>query len=307
MTYSTYGKFLALMSNFDSSIKYLTNLLAQQSISLHFDSIELATIRNDLAYAYRDSSRYSEALEQYKMALDLKRNCVPLDEIDLATTYSDMGWLFMNMNDLEKARNLHQDTLAIRKRYLSNNPSDTARLEVAMSLNCLGLVLAYSSEFDLAKKYLQELLDIRERCLPPKHPYTAMSCSSLGSYFELIGDDDKALKMYERALSIYKSSVPPTHQIPQSSYRSVGEIYLKQGKWQEATVHLQAFLTFNCNLNNARRATVLSELGKAFFELGNYQRALGSCQEALIIAINIKNNALISKLTKMIELVKSKS
>jgi tetratricopeptide (TPR) repeat protein len=292
-----------MMSHFDSAIDYLTKLLVQQSVQqLQLNNIELATIHNDLAYAYRESSPHSKALEHYTIALDLKRNRVPLDEIDLATTYSDMGWLWMNMNELEKARNFHQEALTIRRRDFINNRSDTA-----MSLNCLGLVHAYMSELDLAKNCLKEALDIRQSCLPSQHPYIAMSYSSLGSYFELIGNDTEALKMHEQALSIYKSSLPPTHQILKGSYHDVGKLCLKQEQWQKAIDHLKAVLTCDHKHSDDAQAILLSELGQAYSRLRNYQRALDSYQEALIIAKNAKNNTLISELMKMIELVKTKS
>ncbi len=84
LTFSTYGKFLAFMSHFDSSIAYHRQLLTQ----LPADHPDLPTIHNDLAYAYRESSQYSKALEHYNIALELKETRMPRNELDLATTYS---------------------------------------------------------------------------------------------------------------------------------------------------------------------------------------------------------------------------
>ena len=290
------------MAHFDSAVNYLTNLLAQQPVQLQLNIIELATIHNDLAYAYRDSRRYKKALEHYRIALDLKEKREPRDEVDLAITYSDMGWLLMNMDDLEKAEHLHEQALTIRERDLGHDHSDTA-----MSHNCLGLVYTYKSNFVLAKKHLTEALAIRQRCLPPQHPYTAMSYSSLASYFQMCGDGAEALKMEERALAIYKSSVPPTHTILKRSYHGVGSLSLHQRQWQKAIEHLNFVLTFDVNRNGNERAVVLKEIGQAYFGLGNYQHALSRYQEALILAKNAKNESLISEITTLIELVRNKN
>ena len=126
---SSYGKFLALMSQFNSAITYQHQLLEQ----LPSDHKDLPTIHNDLAYAYRESSKYEEATKHYSIALKLKENKFPRDEPDLATTYRDFGWLLMNTNHLDKSLDFHTKALAIRKIWLGDNHYDTA-----MSHNCLG-------------------------------------------------------------------------------------------------------------------------------------------------------------------------
>jgi tetratricopeptide (TPR) repeat protein len=88
------------MSLFDSSIAYYRQVLSQVSCQLQLDEIALGTIHNDLAYAYRDSRRYQEAFEHYQIALKLREKQGPAHEEDLATTYSDFGWLLMNMGDV---------------------------------------------------------------------------------------------------------------------------------------------------------------------------------------------------------------
>ncbi|CAF4372486.1 unnamed protein product, partial [Didymodactylos carnosus] len=95
MTFSTYGKFLALMSEFDSSIKYFKQLLIQ----LPNNHPDLATINNDMAYAYRESHQFNEALEYYNEAIrrrELQTRMSSNDHnLDLAQSYGEVGWLHM--------------------------------------------------------------------------------------------------------------------------------------------------------------------------------------------------------------------
>ncbi|CAF1383567.1 unnamed protein product [Rotaria sordida] len=310
MSYSTYGKFLALMSNFDSSIAYYRQVLSLVPDQLQLNEIDLATIHNDFAYAYRDSHRYQEALKHYEIALKLRLKQGSTHEEDLATTYSDFGWLLMNMNDIQKALDFHQRALNIRERILGHNNVDTA-----MSYNCIGLAAAYTGDFDRASTCLNEALAIRQRCLTACHPYTAMSYSSLGSYYEALSEHfqkqnmrDKALEYYSRALdmhkqalSIYKTSVPPTHGILGTTYASVGSIYLNQEQWPEAIEHLTACATIRRKQGSSNLAYTLNRLGQAYSGKGEYQRAITVYQEALTVAQKNDNKTLVTQLKTNIE------
>ncbi|CAF3700065.1 unnamed protein product, partial [Rotaria sp. Silwood1] len=316
MNYSTYGKFLALMSNFDSSIAYYRQVLSLVPDQLQLNDTDLATIHNDFAYAYRDSRRYQEALKHYEIALKIRLKQGSTHEEDLATTYSDYGWLLMNMNDIQKALDFHQRALNIRERILGHNNGDTA-----MSYNCIGLAAAYTGDFDRALTCLNEALAIRQRCLIACHPYTAMSYTSLGSYYEALSEHfqkknmrDKALEYYSRALdihkqalSIYKTSVPPTHGTLGSAYASVGSIYLNQGQWQEAIENLTACAAIRRKRGSSDLANTLNRLGQAYLGKGEYQQAITAYREALTVAEKTDNKTLVIQLKTNIEKCKQNS
>lgn len=285
------------MSDFDNAVRFLNNLLTYASTYLQLNLADLATIHNDLAYVYRESGQQNEALEQYKIALHLEQNCVPIDEIRVAQAFSDMGWLLMTMRALKEAHDCHTLALKIRRKYSERNPGD-----LAMSLNCLGLVHVYSSELDSGKELLDEALEIRKACLPPLHPFIAMSYSSLGSYYHAIKNDDKALKMFEQALAIYESSLPPSHHLIAESHRNICWLSLKQKRWSKAIDSFKVALADNHpRISGIKRAIVYDGLAEAYRGLTNYQDALDNYEQALALAISFNNQKLISKLIKSIE------
>ncbi|CAF1454854.1 unnamed protein product [Rotaria sordida] len=310
MNYSTYGKFLALMSNFDSSIAYYRQVLSLVPDQLQLNEIDLATIHNDFAYAYRDSHRYQEAIKHYEIALKLRLKHESTHEEDLATTYSDFGWLLMNMQDMQRALDFHQRALNIREKILGHNNGDTA-----MSYNCIGLAAAYTGDFDRALTCLNEALTIRQRCLTADNPYTAMSYSSLGSYYEALSEHfrkknmhdkvleyySRALEMHKQALSIYKTLMPPTHGILGSAYASVGSLYLNQEQWQEAIEHLTASAAIQRKKHSSQLLYTLNQLGQAYTGKGEYQRAITAYQEALTVAQKNDNKTLVTQLRTNIE------
>lgn len=239
-------------------------------------------------------------------------------EEDLATTYSDFGWLLMTEDTLPKAIEFHQRALEIRERILGHINSDTA-----MSYNCLGLALAQTkSQENLLRglKYLEEALAIRQACLTSQHPFIAMSYSSLGHCYEGISDffrklklhdialkfGSQALSMHEKALSIYKNSVPPTHVTLGSSYRSVGRLYFRKQQWKKAIENLTACATIQRKHKNDNLAYTLHLLGQAYVGQGNYQEALTFYEEALTIAQNNNENTLMEEIKKGIERTKEK-
>ncbi|CAF1411242.1 unnamed protein product [Adineta steineri] len=300
INYSTYGKFLACMSYFDSSIVYYRQVLSQVPNRLKLDEVALATIHNDFAYAYRDSGRYEEAVKHYQFALNLRLKQGATQEENLAATYSDFGWLLVNMNDMSKALGFHQRALDIRERILDHNHADTA-----MSYNCLGLVDVYTGDFDRAFICLDEALTIRQRCLPAQHPFTAMSYSSLGSYYEALNNRSQALEMHKQALIIYKNSVPPTHRILGDSYRSVGELYSDQGQWQAAIEHLTACLSIQRKRKTDSLVDTLHHLGQAYTRHGDYQRAITAYEEALTLAKKEGQNKLVGQIKENIKICKN--
>ncbi|CAF1316569.1 unnamed protein product [Didymodactylos carnosus] len=219
-TFSTYGKFLAFMSEFDSSIRYFNQLLAQ----LPDDHCDLPTIYNDLAYAYRESHQYDKALEWYNKAIqrrEQQKAFMPTDDhnLDLAQSYSDVGWLHMNLGNHAQALDCHNKALAIRLKILGQNHPD-----IAMSYNCLGCVQTYMADYDKAYTNLMLALNIRKETMPDKHPFVAMSYSSLGSYYIVHNKKREALENFQRALEIYQFSVPPSHHILKSAQKAVDRL-----------------------------------------------------------------------------------
>ncbi|CAF4227796.1 unnamed protein product [Rotaria socialis] len=283
MTFFTYGKFLAYMSRYDSSVVYYLQLLNQ----LPPYHIDLPTIHNDLAYAYRESKCFSDALKHFNIAIALKEKQISRDDVTLAETYSDLGWLLTAMNDLTKSLKLHQKAIAIRGKYLGDNHIDTA-----MSYECLGIYYLKINDFDVALFYLQEALTIRQRCLPALHPYLAMSYSSFGAYFNIRKDHVEALKMYEQAISIYKNSMPPTHSILAETYISLGDTYLITNQLEKAIKHLKSALIIYRKSNFRNQAIVHKILGFAYYKLRDYKQAFVSYENALQLAREEKNNTL---------------
>ena len=162
------------------------------------------------------------------------------------------------------------------------------------------------SKWDLALQHLNEALEIRQRCLPPIHPYIAMSYKSLASYYSARNDPSKAFEMNLQALVIYRSSVPSNHSILAASYSSVGSFYLNQCQWQCALEHLISASNILLEKGLDRRVDILNDIDRAYLELGNHQQALETYQEALSVALQIGNASLAAKIEKNIENAQNK-
>ncbi|CAF3630678.1 unnamed protein product [Rotaria socialis] len=292
MTFSTYGKLLACMSHFDSSVVYHCQLLNQ----LPSDHKDLPIIHNDLAYAYRESNRFPIALEHYNIALLLQEKQVPRDDVNIAMTYSDLGWLLMQMKDLEKSLEFHQKALVIREQHLGNNHVDTA-----ISYDYLGLCYLKTNDFNIALFYLQEALAIRKRCLPARHPYIAMSYCSMGSYFSARKDHSEALHMYEQTISIYKSSMPPTHKTLALTHSSLATSYVETGQWEKAIQNLKTALEICPKNDFHNQAISLNTLGFVYYKLRDYKQALAFYDKALQLTRKDKNTSIAASIEKNIK------
>ena len=82
---------------------------------------------------------------------------------------NNLGSLFQDQGEFEKAKKYHEESLSIRRTMLEENHPD-----IAMSLNNLGLLFQDQNEFEIAKKISRRSLSIRRTVLGENHPDTAL-------------------------------------------------------------------------------------------------------------------------------------
>jgi tetratricopeptide (TPR) repeat protein len=66
-------------------------------------------------------------------------------------------------------------------------------------------------KYSEALSMYEKAIDIRQRTLPPNHPYLATSYDNIGKVYEKMGEYSKALSFYQRAVDIGECSLPGSH------------------------------------------------------------------------------------------------
>jgi tetratricopeptide (TPR) repeat protein len=91
-----------------------------------------------------------------------------------ASSYNNIGSVYNNKGDYDKANEYHQQSLAIRLKTLGEGHPHTA-----ISYNNIGSVYNNKGDYDKAIEYYQRCLAIRLRTLGENHPSTTRTRQDL--------------------------------------------------------------------------------------------------------------------------------
>lgn len=83
---------------------------------------------------------------------------------------------------------------------------------IAASLVWLGKDYIALGQYDAAKAYIDQSLNIREKTLGENHPDYAWSLDSLSHWYEETGELNKAIETMERVIAIRRDVLGPNHQ-----------------------------------------------------------------------------------------------
>lgn len=134
----------------------------------------------------------------------------------MASTYNNIGVVWDNKGDYDKALEYYQQSLDIELKTLGEWHPD-----VVTSYNNMGLVWQNKGEYDKALEYYQKSLDIFLRTLGVEHPDVAISYSRIGGLWKLKGEYEIAIETFQKGFKILKKGGFP-FKIAES-YEALGD------------------------------------------------------------------------------------
>lgn len=194
---------------------------------------------NKRAFVFRKQSQYDKAEYFYGHAKEDLEKEVKTDPsllYDLATTYNDMGLLYLNQKEYDKALDFYQKGLDIRKKL----DGDFYK-ELAYSYHNIGTAYQKKGEYEKAKEYHQKGLDIRLKLakMPDNHPDVMASMTQLGNDYIGCNDLDTAWVYLNNALKIRLMHFGEDHPDVAWSYYSIANWYKENGNVEKAKEYLQ--------------------------------------------------------------------
>ena len=91
------------------------------------------------------------------MGTGIKKEQLGANHVSVATSYSNLGTVYWETGDLEKAKEYYEWALKIQKQQLGANYVD-----VATSYNNLGNVYKKTGDLEKAKEYYEWALEIKK-------------------------------------------------------------------------------------------------------------------------------------------------
>jgi CHAT domain-containing protein/Tfp pilus assembly protein PilF len=155
------------------------------------------------------------------------------ESVDYANLLNNLGLVYYDVGDYEKAEPLLISALKIKKKKLGNK-----HLEYANTMNNLALLYLEVGKYDAAEPLLLSALKINEKNLGKKHPNYANSVNSLAMLYHNKGLCSKAEQLYLEALEIRKEILSEDSKEYALSLNNLGTFYYSQGKYVETEKYL---------------------------------------------------------------------
>jgi len=172
-------------------------------------------------------------------------------------------------------------TLAIREKVLGPE-----NLEVAQTLNLLGVIYQDEDKYTQAEPLLLRALTIREKILGQEDPKVAESLNDLGTNYASEGKILEAESLLQQAVAIREKALGLEHLETAISLSNLGTIYRQQAKSTQAEQLAQQVLTIHekqLGREHPDTAMSLNNLAIAKSQLGNYSEAEQLARQSLTI------------------------
>jgi tetratricopeptide (TPR) repeat protein len=169
----------------------------------------------------------AQAIEYFHKAANLYKTFG--DEVDLASSLSDLALIYQSQGKYEQAEPLHMQALEMRKRLLGEEHPDVAR-----SLNNLAALYESQGKYEKAEPLLLQALEMRKRFLGEEHPEVAQSLNNLAGLYYSQGKHEQAEPLYVQALEMSKRLLGEEHPNVAQSLNNLAALYHSQGKYEQA-------------------------------------------------------------------------
>ncbi len=228
--------------------------------------------------------KWDLALTHYREALQLEREIgynkgIGDTLIDLGNSYGDHG-------QYNQALSLLKEGLQIERNISDEN-------YVGLALNSVGSTYYSKGDFDDARTYFEQAMTIREKLKVPGD--TADTIHNLAETDLNMGKYDQALNYLMRALDLRRSSGDKRGGAIESY--SIGGLFEDQGRYGAALTSKEEALKAFRELNERSfwMGEILSGYGHALAEAGRSEEAANKLDEALSLARELKNDALVAQ------------
>lgn len=233
-----------------------TEILFEQNQGTYREN--LAKAQNSLGQLYGCLGDYANAEKYFKLSLDnfeqLSNQHPDVYRVYLASAQNNLGVFYFNLKDYENSERYLKLCLETYNRLFKQNP-EVVRASLARTQGSLGLLYYIIHDYASSEKYYKMSLENREQ-LYKKNPAAYresvvitqknLACSSAGA-----GKFNEALETIDKAIALMPDNA--------DLYDSKGEIFLMQGKTQEALEMWKKVLELNPNfLNDYPDGTELS-------------------------------------------------
>ena len=202
---------------------YIKDVLSREDLKREFKSGTRGS------WLKRRNEDHENALERLHKRLESKLATLGDDSPRLASTYHNMGAVYLQLGKHERALGMLHKSLKIKLTTL-----DEGHPSVAATHHIMGLVFSGQGSSERALEMYHKSLRTRLATLDEDHPDVATTYSSMGlAYFEQ-GRHEMALNAHDKCLRIRLATLGVDHPDVIATRRHMGLAYFEQGRHEMA-------------------------------------------------------------------------
>lgn len=254
------------------------NILQKYMENDDANTMEYASDLHNLGVIFDTMGMYPKAVEYYKKAAVLKRDCSG-ESLSYGDTVNNLAIAYNNMGEGEKARRFHEEVLKIREMKLGKDHPDTI-----YSLFHLGNTEEDLQQYEKAVEYHQQALERARRSADFSKEDMADIFASLGSAYDGGGNYRRAISSYEKALDFMEKAGVEESFCYMIWTLSLAEVCEKAGwnelavEYCEKAVQMRRKIMRDSHLDYINS---LNSLGVLCCKAGMYEKSLQCHEEVL--------------------------
>jgi serine/threonine protein kinase/Tfp pilus assembly protein PilF len=285
------------------------------------DSAEDRAIKLDTLGAYYNQyALHDEAEAVLLRSLDLRRTNLG-EDTKLANTLTNLGLVYMNKAEFERAESCFRDAQGVYERKLGPSSAAAATVSIHLGelfhqrqmldqaeqlyeyairvieekvgeddpllLDCwwnLADLSRERGEYSKAEGYYESYISMTQAVSGPEHIAMAWGLNALAFVFIDTGAYGKAEVNLKRALEIVVETYGEEHQFSGRLYFNLGKVYYATGDYESAETHLTKALDIYellLDLKHSYTIETMNSLGALYTRLGKYREALTMYERSL--------------------------
>jgi CHAT domain-containing protein/Tfp pilus assembly protein PilF len=227
------------------------------------------------------AGKYKDALPFAQEALEIREKIFPADDPQIATTRSNLGNIYLFLNDLNKSEPLLSNALAIWQKSFGNDS-----LNVASVLSNLALICLQRGDLSRAETNLLKTIEVREKLLGKDHTLVAGAYNTLGRVYRRLEKIDKAVQSYEKALDIRERTLGKDDPATANVLTNLSTLYYYNGEFAKSQIldeRVLSILEKTLGPEHERVASALDNLGLSYTKTEQFDKSEALFRRALSI------------------------
>jgi len=232
---------------------------------------EIAMLLNRMGNFYFERERLEDALRCYRRGLRIERRVLPTDHPNIVVTLSNLGEIHRQRYEWDDAATMYCDALEILRKKYENH------VDIASTLNTIGLIHDQRGDACLSLRYLQEALIMRRKLLGDDHIDVSATLVYIGTILYRKSVFSVAMELFSEALRIRQTVLGRDHRDVAFALYNIALVHQQRGCYEQAIEYYAETLRVEKIVLGERHRDVSMTL----FKLGEVNKAAGDLEEAL--------------------------